>query len=209
MTLLRCAALVAAPAAVLLFALANPLTAAFFPKGDMDMTAALLRACSPGVLAYGMAVVLGCVLWSMGEKRAVLVALFLSVAAGCLASIGFLARPDSSLRGLAWGNLICGLALCLLFHFYLQLRLGMRLNWLRVLLAPCIGALLAGGAGALAARLLGNSLNAVPAAILSLLLGMILYLIVEVVLQGITTRELNEFPGGDRLASALHRMRIL
>lgn len=209
MIALRCAAVFAAPFAVIAAVLAHPLFLAFFREGDASAGAALLRAGSACVLFYSLAAMLGSILLS-AEKPALLAGGVLAAAALHLAALyGMLVLTDAGVAAVVYANLILSAALCAILAALVQKKLRLRLNWIRILLAPCIsGGIMAAICAVFAFLVLRSAPSPVTAGV-SALAGLIFYFVCIVTLKGVTQRELRSFPAGGFFLALAKLVRLM
>lgn len=209
MVFLRCMALILIPAAVYLAVLAGPVTKAFFPDGDVEQISAILRIGSVSVVLFGMALAFAVFLaagqMTMTATCCVLVCTLLQL----LTLSALMKVPGMGIYAVLCANLIYAILLFAVFGFIVQKRMRIRVNWVRVFLAPCVG----GIALALVCALFGlvilkkapDAVNAIVCA----LVGFCVYFVVVVILKGATKRELSCFGGGEALIAVAGMLHIL
>lgn len=209
MVTLRCMALLMIPAAVCMAVLAGPLTGAFFKVGDLELAASLLRIGSLAAVFYGMAIALAVVLLSLDLPMTIVVNMLICevihlAALGCMLNL-----LNLGIYAVLYANIILAVALCFAFFYAVQRHMKIRISWIRVFLAPCIG----GAVMALISALLGlvilrNAAGAVNL-LVSALVGFLAYFVVVVLLKGATRRELLAFWCGEKIVAIAKLFRLM
>lgn len=209
MVLLRCMALIMVPATVYLAVLAGPLTETFFPAGDASVIVSVLRIGSVSVILFGLALALA-VFLAAGQKYAAVIACVLACTAVQLLSLaGLLKVPGMGIYAVVCANLIYAVLLFGVFCFVVQKTVRVRINWIRVFLAPCVGGIVLAAVCALfGLAILKKAPGAINLSVCALA-GFGAYFIVVVLLKGATRRELSSFKGGEQLIVLARLLRLM
>lgn len=209
MITLRCTTLLMIPFTVCFLISAQPLISAFFQTGDMEQSAALLRIGSIAVVFYGLAVALAAVLLSADLSMSIILDTFVCVILHLAALFVMLHFLDLGIYSVVYANIILAVALCFAYFSSVQRQMKLRISWLRIFLAPLVGgAAMAAVCALLTFVLLKNTPSAVNA-LLSALIGFLVYFVAVVLLKGATRRELLAFWGGERLVAAARLLRLM
>lgn len=209
MICLRCCAFLMMPFTIAFAVLAKPLVTAFFSEGEIELAVSMVRAGSICVIFFGLACVLGIILFSMDMLQSIVVDMAACVAVHFVVLIGLLAIPDLGIYALVYANLVLSFLLCLSFWFSIRRQMKLRISWLRIFLAPLIGgAVMAAICAMFGFVLLKNAPSAVCAAV-SGLIGAALYIVTVIALKGITARELKAFPGGGKIIAFARLLRLM
>lgn len=209
MVTLRCIALLMVPFTVCFLISAQPLVSAFFQTGEMEQPAALLRIGSIAVLFYGLAVALAAILLSADLSMSIILDTLVCVVLHLGALFVMLHFLDLGIYGVVYANIILAVALCFAYFYSVQRQMKLRISWVRIFLAPLVGgAAMAAVCALLTFVLLKNTPSTVNA-LLSALIGFLVYFAVVVLLKGATRRELLAFWGGERLVAAARLLRLM
>ncbi|MDO4332059.1 MAG: polysaccharide biosynthesis C-terminal domain-containing protein [Eubacteriales bacterium] len=209
MVTLRCATLFLVPAAVFMAVLAQPLMSAFFSTGDIETAALLMRIGCASVIFYGLAVALGAVLYSMDMTFSLILNTALAVVIHLFALFFLLELLDLGIYGVLYANIILAFALTLSFMFSVQRHIRIRISWLRIFLAPCMGgAVMAAVCAIVGLALLKNAPGTVNV-LVSALTGFLAYFVTVVRIKGATPRELRAFWGGEKIIAVAKLLHIM
>ena len=206
---LRCSALLTMPFAVILAMLAEPLTKGFLEESFTETTVGLLRTGSISLVFFGLAFVVGMVLVSVDMLRSIALDLLASVAVFLISLYVMLNPLNMGISALPCANLLFGIVLCFTFLSSVTRKLRMKINWIRVLLAPIAGglimAVISGIFGHIALKALPQSVNLVVSSIV----GLLFYVISVLALKGVSQRELRAYPGGEVLVMVAKTLRLM
>lgn len=209
MVALRCVSLLCVFFAAYLWVEAGPLMRAFFPEGDTGQAETFLRIGILSMVFWGLAAALVAVLLSAGHN-----AVLLAGAAACTVlylvflscMLAFLEPP---VYALLYANVIAAFLLCVVCFFLIQRRLKIRLSWVRIFLAPCMGGFAAAGVCALLGLVILKNVPAMVNVLVCFLAGLFVYFVVVVLLKGATRRELTAFWGGEYLTNLARLLRLM
>lgn len=206
---LRCVTLLSMPFAVFSLIMAEPLLQAVLPGGQAEELTGILRLGGVGLVLFGIAAVWGAVLVGMD----LLLGLFVGVAAGFVLYLAvlkvLLGTLQMGLYGVACAVLVLSLLLCLIFGFLVSRQGRIRIDWIRVLLAPVVSGAVMAVVCALCGRLLLAKAPAGVNVAVSAVVGFLAYFAAAVALRGATRRELESFPGGEFLLALARTMRLM
>lgn len=209
MLALRCTALYVIPAAVLFAALAEPFIGTLFQTGELSGIYGPLRVSAISVVFFGLAFMLGAILFSMELYYHLWIGLLLCTVVRLGAFYVFHSLLDLKLYSPAYANAIGSFVLCLFLLLSVRRQLKISVSWGRIFLAPCIsGAVMAGVSLLFSELLLKNTASPIRM-ILSGGLGLFSYFAVSLLLRGATRRELRCMPGGQWLIRLGGILRLL
>lgn len=209
MIVLRCTALLMLPCAVGCAVCAKPLIHAFFKTGEMEQAVALLRIGSISVIFLGLAAALMAILMSADLVLPIVVDTFLSVVLQLAALFVMLHFLELGIYAVVYANIILSVALCFTCFFSVQRQMKLRISWLRIFLAPCVGGAAMAAVSALLACLVLANVSSAVNAVISVLAGAVVYFVTVVLIKGATRRELVAFWGGERLVAVAKLMRLM
>lgn len=209
MITLRCMALLMMPAAICFAVCAQAVTGAFYKTGDMEQAAALLRTGSIAVVFYGLAVALCAILMSADFMMSIVLDTLACTVLHLAALYVMLHFLELGIYAVVYANIILAVALCFAYFYSVQRQMKIRISWIRIFLAPCVGgAVMAGVCALLTFAVLKNAASTVNA-LVSALAGFAVYFVAVVLLKGATRRELLAFWGGERLVAAAKLLRLM
>lgn len=209
MVTLRCMALLVVPAAVCMAVLAAPLTSAFFRTGDTELAASLLRVGSLAAVFYGMAVALAAVLMSLDLTMTIVVNMLVCevihlVALGCMLNL-----LNLGIYAVLYANIILAVSLCFSFFYAVQRHMKIRISWIRVFLAPCVGGVVMALICALFGLVILKNAPGAVNVLVSVAAGFLAYFVTVVLLKGAGRRELLAFWGGEKIVAAAKLFRLM
>lgn len=209
MVTLRCMALLVIPAAICFAVCGQSLTGAFYKTGDMEQAVILLRIGSIAVVFYGLAVALFVILLSADFVMSLLVDTLIGTVIHLAALFVMLHFLGLGIYAVIYANIILAVALCFSYFYSIQRQMKIRISWIRIFLAPCMGGIaMAAVCSILTFGILKNAASTVNA-LVSVLAGFAVYFVAVVLLKGATRRELTAFWGGEQIVAAARFLRLL
>lgn len=209
MVTLRCTVLFLVPAAVVMAVLAQPLIGALFSTRDIETAVALVRIGCVSVVFYGLAVALGTVLLSVDMTFSLIVDTALSVIIHLFVLFFMLELLDLGIYAVLYSNIILAFALTLCFLLSVQRHIRIRVSWIRIFLAPCIGGVAMAAVCAIFGLLLLKNTASPINFIVSALAGFLVYFVTVIRIKGATPRELRAFWGGEKIVAAAKLLRLM
>lgn len=209
MVALRCVALLTVFFAAYLAVEAGPLMRAFFPEGDTGQAETFLRIGILSMVFWGLAAALAAILLSAEHNAALLTGAAVCTALYLTALSCMLAFLEPAVYAVLYANVIAAFLFCVVYFFLIQRKLKIRLSWVRIFLAPCMGGLCVAGVCALLGLVILKNVPAMVNALLCLLAGVCVYFVAVVLLKGATRRELTAFWGGEYLINLARRLRLM
>ncbi len=206
---LKMAVVLGLPSAAGLYLLADPLVRLLYPTyapENLALTAKLLRVMSVSVVLLSLVQTTSGILQGFGHPLAPVKALAIGAIIKVAASWALISVPSLGIVGACIGTLLCYLVAAVMNTWSVARRTGGSL-------ADIAGKPLAATAGMSAAvlgvqfMLRGHSGLAVVLSCTTA--GVAAYLVLLLLLGGLTARELSYLPGGRRIAGAMERMRFL
>lgn len=209
MITLRCMALLTMPAAVLFAVCAQAVIGAFYKTGEMEQAVGLLRIGSIAVVFYGLAIALFAILMSADFVMSVIVDTLISTVLHLAALFVMLHFLELGIYAVVYANIILAVALCFSYFYSIQRQMKIRISWIRIFLAPCVGgAAMAAVCALLTFAVLKNAASTVNALVCALV-GFAVYFVAVVLLKGATRRELLAFWGGERIVAIARLLRLM
>lgn len=209
MLALRCSALYLVPAAIFLAALAEPVLGTLFRAGDLSGAYGPLRISAIAVAFGGLAFMLGAVLFSVEQYYILWLGLLLCTAVRLGSFYLFHSLLDLKLYSPVYANALASFVLCLFLVLFIRRQLKISISWGRIFLAPCISGAAMACVSLLFSELLLKNTASLVRAVLSGLLGLLVYFVVSLLLKGATRRELRCMPGGQWLIRLGCLLRLL
>lgn len=209
MVTVRLCVLTAIPCMVFLLICAPALTAASAEEGAGAITAGLLRIGSLCLIFYGIAAAFGIVLYSMEMMKILVLDMAVSAVLHLIVLYGMLHFLDLNAYGLVYANIIFSVLLSFCFLASVKRQLRLRINWLRMFLAPAVGGLVMAAVCAMLSNVLLKNAPALVNAIVSAAAGFLVYPLTIIVIKGISPKEMRALPAGERLLSMVRRFRLM
>lgn len=208
MIALRCASVFATPFTVMAAVLAAPILSAFFGK-DAVSSFALLQAGSACILFFALSAMLGGILAGADRSGLLTAGTAAAVILHLAALYGLLFVMEDGVMAVVCSNLILSVLLCVILAFLVQKGLRLRLDWIRILLAPCISGAIMAAVSAFFSFLVFRAAPGPVAAAGSALAGLVFYFVCIITLKGVTQRELRSFPGGGFFLALAKLVRLM
>lgn len=209
MVTLRCMTLLMMPAAICFAVCAQSVIGAFYKTGDVEQAAVLLRIGSIAVVFWGLAAALCMILMSADFMMSIVFDTLICTVFHLAALFVMLHFLELGIYAVVYANIILAVTLCFTLFYSVQRQMKIRISWVRIFLAPCVGgAAMAGVCALLTFAVLKNAASTVNA-LVSVLVGFAVYFVVVVLLKGATRKELLAFWGGERLVAAAKLLRLM
>ncbi len=204
---LRFIMLIAAPCAVGIFVLAQPILLLLYH--DPDLTARNLLLTSLAIVpVFTVSTLTNSLLQGIDRMRLPVIhaALALAVQAAVLVFCMFVLKMG--IFAVPAANACYGLVMCLLNGSALRRYGKVRIHWISVYAMPVVCALVMGAAVALVYRLIQSLISFNPVScIVSILIGAAVYAVMLLVTNTVTEEDLRRIPMGTRLISVLRRFK--
>ncbi|MCR5031327.1 MAG: polysaccharide biosynthesis protein [Lachnospiraceae bacterium] len=203
--------LVSIPASVGLAVLAKPVMQILFPqKVSLDLASALLCALSVTVVFFSLSTLTMGILQGIGKVNAPVIHAAVSLVIQALVLVLVLVFTDWNLYGLVLANITYSLLMCILNELRMRKELGIKQEIRSTFVRPF---LCAAGMG-LVARAVYEGLYFIlpvnlPAAIVSILVSLVTYLILVIKTKTVTKEELQGFPKGTTLVGLCEKLHLL
>lgn len=174
-------------------------------KGENELAISLLRRGTVTVLFYGLAYLFGQLMLKMNMSKEFLISLAVSIALHIAALFFFVRVKLMGAGGVVYSVIIYMGVLALMCSILAARRLKYRQEWLYSLAFPALSACISGLLVMLLKKLLLQTVGNIPAILISLFIGMILYILLLMILRVLNEGELSKLPFGT-LWIALGRM---
>lgn len=204
----RLTMIMAFPCAFGILALAQPILYLFYPaqKADAAMAAPTLMIMSASVLSLALSQTSTGVLQAIGKQNLPVYHLLIGGAVKVVITFILVGIPFMNIKGTAIGTLVAETIAFVLNNISIRKYTGTKFEYNKTYLRPGIAALVMGVAVFFAhkglAGILGNSL----ATLLSVVIGGIIYAVLIFVFKAITVDEVENLPGGRKLAPVIRKV---
>lgn len=209
MVAFRCAALYTVPCAVLFLTTAQPMLHMLFSKGELSGLYSILKILSITVIFYGLAFMLGSVLFSAELYYSIWIGILVSVLIRLISFSIMTSTLKLDLYAGAYSDALSAFVLCLILLVMVRRQLKIAVSWLRVFLAPLLAGVLMALVCLLCSQVILKNAASPVRMLISMFLGLLVYFVTTVVLKGATRRELRCFAGGDVLIALAGAMRLM
>ncbi len=201
-TKMRRFCMVNAPAGVFVAVFASPLVNVVYGESGACMAGAV-SAGALSVFFYGFAFILMQVLLGL-EKNLYITAIH---AAGLISHIVTLQitikAGEAVYTGIGTAGLISSVLMAVAYGFIVSMQLNYRHNVLHMI-KPALSAAAAGFVGFIVVKLAGKAMGSILTLLVGGVLFVLFYLIMMVVLRGMTKREISRIPGGEFIMRLLY-----
>jgi len=202
MVAFRCTALYTIPCAVLFLTTAQPMLHMLFSKGELKVLAIT-------VIFYGLAFMLGSVLFAAELYYSIWIAVLVSVVVRLVSFSVMSSVLKLDLYAGAYSDALSAFVLCLILLGMVRQQLKIAVSWLRVFLAPLLAGILMALVCLLCSQVILKNAASPVRMLVSAVVGLLVYFVSTVVLKGATRRELRCFAVGDVLIELASTMRLL
>ena len=209
MVAFRCTALYTIPCAVLFLTTAQPMLQMLFSKGELNGLYSILKVLAITVIFYGLAFMLGSVLFAAELYYSIWIAVLVSVLVRLVSFSVMSSVLKLDLYAGAYSDALSAFVLCLILLGMVRQQLKIAVNWLRVFLAPLLAGILMALVCLLCSQVILKNAASPVRMLVSALVGLLVYFVSTVVLKGATRRELRCFAAGDVLIELASTMRLL
>ena len=209
MVAFRCTALYTIPCAVLFLTTAQPMLQMLFSKGELNGLYSILKVLAITVIFYGLAFMLGSVLFAAELYYSIWIAVLVSVLVRLVSFSVMSSALKLDLYAGAYSDALSAFVLCLILLGMVRQQLKIAVNWLRVFLAPLLAGILMALVCLLCSQVILKNAASPVRMLVSAVVGLLVYFVSTVVLKGATRRELRCFAAGDVLIELASTMRLL
>ncbi|MBQ9135167.1 MAG: polysaccharide biosynthesis protein [Lachnospiraceae bacterium] len=210
---------IAIPAAVGIGVLARPVTWLLFPqKSSLDTAANLLMVLAPSIIFYSLSTLTNTVLQGIGKVKVPVHNAAIALAVQTFGVALLLAVTELDLYALVIAMLVYSGMMCILNQMSLRKYLQYEQEMFRTLITPLIASFFMGAAAfgtyaGLNFLLKGGDYPAMwknaIALFAAILIGFVVYFVLEIVLKGITETELRALPKGYLIVKLAKKCRLL
>ncbi len=203
--------IISIPAAVGLFALANPLIALLFPtEENMAQAVGPLMALAGSVVFYALSTLSSSILQGIGKVNAPIKNAVMALIIQTVILVPLLYFTDWNVYALVIASTVYSAAMCMLNHISVQKSLGYRQEIVHTFFLPMLAAGFMGG-GAWAAYEVLHMLtkNNVISLILAIIVAVFLYFVLLLLFKGVDENELQAMPKGYLLVKYARKIRLL
>ena len=209
MVAFRCTALYTIPCAVLFLTTAQPMLHMLFSKGELNGLDSILKVLAITVIFYGLAFMLGSVLFAAELYYSIWIAVLVSVVVRLVSFSVMSSALKLDLYAGAYSDALSAFVLCLILLGMVRQQLKIAVSWLRVFLAPLLAGILMALVCLLCSQVILKNAASPVRMLVSAVVGLLVYFVSTVVLKGATRRELRCFAVGDVLIELASTMRLL
>ena len=209
MVAFRCTALYTIPCAVLFLTTAQPMLHMLFSKGELNGLYSILKVLAITVIFYGLAFMLGSVLFAAELYYSIWIAVLVSVLVRLVSFSVMSSALKLDLYAGAYSDALSAFVLCLILLGMVRQQLKIAVSWLRVFLAPLLAGILMALVCLLCSQVILKNAASPVRMLVSAVVGLLVYFVSTVVLKGATRRELSCFAAGDVLIELASTMRLL
>ncbi|MBO5167355.1 MAG: polysaccharide biosynthesis protein [Lachnospiraceae bacterium] len=210
---------IAIPAAVGIGVLARPVTWLLFPqKSSLDTAANLLMVLAPSIIFYSLSTLTNTVLQGIGKVKVPVHNAAIALAVQTFGVALLLAVTELDLYALVIAMLVYSGMMCILNQMSLRKYLQYEQEMFRTIVTPLIASFFMGAAAfgtyaGLNFLLKGGDYPAMwknaVALFVAILIGCLVYFVLEIVLKGITETELSALPKGHLIVKLAKKCRLL
>lgn len=204
--------LISIPAAVGLFALAEPVVAFLFPaqKDSIELAAKLLQVMTVSIIFYGVSTLTNGVLQGIGKVNKPVVNAAVALVIQTVLLVPLLLYTDLGLYALATSMIIYSFFMCFLNGLSLKRCLGYKQRYVKSFLLPFLAAAVMGAVAHYIYKGLYYliKINAV-CLVASIGIGAVIYFVVAIKIGAITEPELRRFPKGGLLVNVAKKVHLL
>ncbi|MBQ7780713.1 MAG: polysaccharide biosynthesis protein [Lachnospiraceae bacterium] len=210
---------IAIPAAVGIGVLARPVTWLLFPqKSSLDTAANLLMVLAPSIIFYSLSTLTNTVLQGIGKVKVPVHNAAIALAVQTFGVALLLAVTELDLYALVIAMLVYSGMMCILNQMSLRKYLQYEQEMFRTIVTPLIASFFMGAAAfgtyaGLNFLLKGGDYPAMwknaVALFAAILIGCLVYFVLEIVLKGITETELRALPKGHLIVKLAKKCRLL
>lgn len=203
--------LVSIPAMVGMAVLSKPIMQFIFPqKQSLDIASGLLAALAVTIVLYGLSTLTNAVLQGIGKVNTPVIHAAVALVIQAAALIALLFGTKIDMYALVCANIIYSLVVCILNQISVRRHLKYRMDIVKIFLKPLTAAIIMGGA---AYGVYHGLYLLIPVSRVVLLIaigvGVCVYMVVLLLIGGVTEEELLSFPKGTRLVHYAKKLHLL
>lgn len=180
-----------------------------FSKGELNGLYSILKVLAITVIFYGLAFMLGSVLFAAELYYSIWIAVLVSVLVRLVSFSVMSSALKLDLYAGAYSDALSAFVLCLILLGMVRQQLKITVSWLRVFLAPLLAGILMALVCLLCSQVILKNAASPVRMLVSAVVGLLVYFVSTVVLKGATRRELSCFAAGDVLIELASTMRLL
>lgn len=206
---IRFTMIIAFPCAVGMAALASPILQLLF-HDSTELSAQMLQIGVISVIFYSVSTLSNGILQGINKMKVPVINAIISL----VAQAGFLALMmvafKTNIYAVVWANVFFSVIMCVLNQFHIRRATGYTDDIMKVYVLPLLCSAIMGGAvfGFYKLTMMAFKINAI-CAILSIIVGVIVYFVTMILLKGLDRETLVDFPGGRKIISIAEKVHLL
>ena len=204
---LKLALIIGLPCAAGLFVLSRPILTMLYPalsETQLTLASDLLRTASVGVVFLSLVQTMTGTIQGLGKPQIPVFNLFIGFVLKVVTLVILMNIPSINIQGAAVSTVICYAFAGLADTLYAVRKSGMHIQIWDVVLKPAFSTAVMAGTVYLCNNMISRAGHATLAAVVSVLMGVLVYAILAVYLRMFTRDELNLIPGGARLKKIMY-----
>lgn len=200
--MIKTAFLFALPLAVYPGIMSDTLLGALFQNGDLQTAAKWLRTGSAAMFFQALGAAFACILYGTDRFKALLVSGGSALAAHIISLMLFLTKTDLGIHGIIYSCIILYCVFAVMNLFFILSDMNTGIDWAHIVGTPVIASAVAGLVVFFMHTLLSGKVADGALVFLTIFVGLVLYLVMVLMLHGITEREAKKLPFGNILVIA-------
>ncbi|HHX71500.1 MAG TPA: polysaccharide biosynthesis protein [Clostridiales bacterium] len=204
-------AVLAAPCAIGLTVLAEPIQKLLFPArlSEIAVTTPLLQILGIASFWVCLASLTTAMLQSLGQMRLPIFSLAVGSFVKLAANYILVGTKGIGIYGAPIGTLLCYITMFSLNMYFIKRRSQLSINFFSIMAKPALASIFMGAAGFFGFRLLSSWLPERLATVLILFLSAAIYGVFLLLIRGLHREDVMLFPGGRKMAAILTRIKLL
>ncbi|MEG1547941.1 MAG: polysaccharide biosynthesis protein [Clostridia bacterium] len=205
---LKLALVIGLPCAAGMFVLASQILSLLYPNlsiTELQLATELLRTASIGVIFLSLVQSMTGVIQGMGRPNVPVFNLFIGFVLKVITMLVLMNIPSINIQGAAVSTVVCYAFAGIADTIYTIRKSGMQIKIFDVFLKPLLSALVMGGAVKLCYDMFARDGHSNSATLISIIVGMAIYITLVLVLKMFSDDELGLIPGGKKIKKLLGR----
>ncbi|NLK39572.1 MAG: polysaccharide biosynthesis protein [Clostridiales bacterium] len=207
---IKTTAIIALPCALGMSVMAGPILSLFFDPASVEIGAPLLSILALAVFFVGLIAITNAILQSYKKPALPIWSMVIGAAVKLVTSSILISNPKVGMYGAPIGTLLCYITVTVINFYFIAKYTGVipsvKKMFLRPLIAAVLAAVSAMGTYYLLERIMGAGRLVT---LLAIVAAAFVYFVTIFLIRGISKEEVLLLPKGQRIYSALHRMRLM
>lgn len=206
-SVIRITAMIVIPAGLGIAAMAEPVLMFFFASrpGEVAIAAPLLTILGVAVIFSGLTPAINSMLQAVGRAD---IPVYLMLGSGLIKFVGnyiFIAQPEINILAAPCSTFVCYMFMAVIGMHFLSKNANISISYKNIFLKPLIAGIFCAVGARTSYSLLVRVIGMRISTIIAIGIGVLLYITVLILINGVTKKDILMLPGGEKIAKTLEK----